>query len=521
MKQSRPREVAAGRQTAKVSSDGFIGKLANLFLPSSDSDKERRRLLKQAGKALRKLGAHYYNPKTEQADTGLAKLFYEFYKAFAPGQRILNNARNSSVLKSIVIDSALSKEQLALKERLSEDSLRKRIEAGNIEKVHLEASSELTSLFACFDINKTKQINDTYGSLSMLLDLILFDYYYFLRKFDPQISESRHDYVPRFRATNSQYVTEDLKEFLEILPAVDLTQNWSQILEILKAYRGVDAVPKDAWKRVSHLIGKLQGSRELELAIQLFTHNPFYKPKLRVYRENVVEAYLSRFKMQIEATLEKLANERKANTRQSLLTQLFGNRSYKRLQNYSEEMNRNFSEQMLGGFTYVLPLNCLYSFLDDYLENELGKTVEFLLIPAKWADNSHSRTISDAFHNLQAVGREIVELDQSLSEEHEFGRRLASVVSRAQKNPQAHYLAKRMIQKINEQSRELVLRASQQAVGLGKELKPIIDDTQGGNSKLIINWRELAGRAKRDLRQTLVSSYKLLYFLVQLFKLYL
>ncbi|MBN1838253.1 MAG: hypothetical protein JW820_20510, partial [Spirochaetales bacterium] len=288
MKQGGPRAASAGRQQQQETSDGLFTKLADLFLGSSDPEKDRRRLLKQSARALRKLGAHYYNPKTEQAEAGLARTFYEFYRAFAPGRRILRNAKDSSVLKSIVVDSTLSKEQLALKEGLSEESLHKRAQGTTFQQLHTEAHNEVSSLLAGFDINKTKQINDTYASLSLLLDLILFDYYYFLRKFDPQISESRLDYVPRFRATNSQHVTEELQQFLEILPAIDLGQDWGQMLEILKSYRGVEAVPRESWRRVTHLIRKLQSSRELELAVQLFTRNPFYKPKPRVYRDNVV-----------------------------------------------------------------------------------------------------------------------------------------------------------------------------------------------------------------------------------------
>jgi hypothetical protein len=192
-----------------------------------------------------------------------------------------------------------------------------------------------------------------------------------------------------------------------------------------------------------------------------------------------------------------------------------------RLHNLSEEANKVFSAKLLGGYRYVLPLNCLHSFLADYLESELGKAVEFLLIPAKWAENSHSRVVSDTFHNLQGIARELQALDVSLSEEHELGRRLASVVSRAQQNQQAQFLARRIIDKVNAQSKDLLLRASQQAVGLGKELKLVIDDTERNNSQLILNWRELASRANRDLRQMLVSTYKLLYFLVQLIRLYL
>ena len=283
----------------------------------------------------------------------------------------------------------------------------------------------------------------------------------------------------------------------------------------------MEAVPRDAWRRVTHLIRKLQSSRELELAVQLFTRNPFYKPKPRVYRDNVVEDFLSRFKLQTEATVQKLAKERKAGKLQSLLTQLFGSRSHMRLANLTEEANNQFAQKLLGGFSYVVPLNCLQSFLADHLESELGRSVEFLLIPAKWADNSHSRAVSDAFHHLQGIAHEITVLDGSLSQEQELGRRLSSVLSRADKNQQAQYLARRMVEKVNAQSKELLLRASQQCVALGKELKLVIDDTQTNNSQLILNWRELVSRANRDVRQKFISSYKLLYYLVQLIKLYL
>ena len=520
MKADGPRNAAADRNREQTASDGLFGKLAELFLGSSDPEKERRRLLKQTGKALRKLNAHYYNPKTEQAEAALARLFYEFYKAFASGQRILRNARNSAVLKSVVIDSTLDKDQLALKESLSEESLRRRTRTGTFEQLRGEVEGQMGSLFSCFDINKTKQINDTYASVSVLLDLILFDYYYFLRKFDPQITETRRDYVPRFRATSAQYVAEELEEFLEILPAVDLAWNWLQVLDILKAYRGVEAVSREAWKRVAHLIRRLQSSRELELAVQLFSHNPYFKPKPKAYRDNLVEEFLSRFRLQTEATLQKLAKEHKTGQLQSLVSSLFDDRSYLRLKHYNEDMNRLFAEKLLGGFTYVLPLNCLHSFLADHMEADLGKAVEFLLIPAKWADNGHSRTISDSSHQLQAISREILALDAGLNPDQELGRRLASVASRSPKNQQAQYLARRIIKKINDQSRELLVKAAQATVLLGKELKLVIDDTKTNNSQLIINWRDLTGRSTRDPRQMLIASYKQLYSLVQLFRLY-
>ena len=84
-------------------------KLADLFTGSFDPQKEKKRMLKSVSRTLRKSGARYYNIKTGRVEPGLAKLMYEFYSALAPAQKILQHAKSSKVLKTIVIESVLNK----------------------------------------------------------------------------------------------------------------------------------------------------------------------------------------------------------------------------------------------------------------------------------------------------------------------------------------------------------------------------------------------------------------------------
>ncbi|UCF96485.1 MAG: hypothetical protein JSV89_15065 [Spirochaetaceae bacterium] len=495
-------------------------KLADLFMGSFDPQREKKRMLKAVSKSLRKIGAKYYNTKTGKVEPGLAKVFYEFYSTFAPAQKILQHAKSSKVLKTIVIESVLNKDQLDLKERLSEESILKRAQNSDYQQLVNEIKIETKDFLSCFDVNSTREINETYHSLSILLNLIHFDYHFFLRKFDPHLPEGKISYAPRFESTNAEHVSDELQEFLEILPLFDPAQNWNALWDMLRTYRSTEIIAKDAWRKLLSLIRKLRRTRELELVVQLIKEDPFYKPKLKQVTENIVDGFLSRTRHNIELTLQKISKQQRSSTIQSLLKSLFGSSSYNRLINYTEESNELIVKKGMGGFTLTLPLNCLHAFLKDVVLGDLRQLVELLLIPAKWTDNSPSKLLSDSFHQLQDLVKELDSFDAKLSEENEEGRRLQSMVSRADKNPQAQYMARKILKKINDGARNMLVRSCQSTITLGKVLKQLYEDYKKPNAQMILNWREINTRAKRDMGQLFVHNYQKLYHFVQLVKLY-
>jgi len=509
-----------GAGSGDNSQTGFMKKLADLFKGSFDPDKEKRRMLRTVAKTLRKSGAKYYNTKTGKVEPGLAKVFYELYSSFAPAQKILQNAKSSKVLRTIVIESVLSKDQLALKERISEEAILKRGQNTDYQQLVGEIKNETREFFTCFDIARTREINETYHSLSILLNLIHFDYHYLLRKFDPHLPEGKTSYNPRFESTNAEHVIGELQEFLEILPVFDPAQNWSSLWDMLRTYRNTEIVAKDAWRKSLTLIRRLRRTREMELLVQLINENPFYKPKTKSEMENIVDGFLSKTRHQIDLTLQKISKQQRSSKIQSLLKSLFSSSSYNRLINYTEESNELFAKKALGGYTLTLPLNCLHAFLKDFLQSDLRQLVELLLIPAKWTDNTPSKLLSDSFHQLQDLLKEIDGFDARLSEEHEEGRRLQGMVSRADKNPQAQYMARKSLKKINDQARNMLVRSCQATITLGKILKQLYEDYQKPSAHMILNWREIGTRSKRDMNQLFVHDYQMLYNYVQLVKLY-
>ena len=76
------------------------------------------------------------------------------------------------------------------------------------------------------------------------------------------------------------------------------------------------------------------------------------------------------------------------------------------------------------------------------------------------------------------------------------------------------------MKKINDGARNMLVRSCQATITLGKVLKQLYEDYKKPNAQMILNWREIGVRSKRDMGQLFVHNYQKLYNYVQLVKLY-
>jgi hypothetical protein len=509
-----------GKKDSSRASGGAFRRLADFF-SSPDPEKEKRRELKGVARALRKINNKLYNPKSDQALPGLAKLFFEFYKVLGPAQTLLAHAKSSAVLRSILIENGLTQDQAALRERLGEQSIRARLSQGMGQTTVEEIRNDLKTFAAIFDPARARQVNELYRCMAILLALVHFDYFMLLRKFDPALREGDYAGSPRFEAINAQYIEGELKDFLEILPAFDPMEDWSGLWQTLKSYRGAEPVAADAWRKLLSVIRRLKRSGELEMVAQLIAANPFFRPTARTYRDNIVEEYLTKLRAETETTLQKVAKEKRTQSIESLTRQVFGGALVNRLANYTEEANSQFAKKMSAGYAFVAPLSYLHAFLVDFVQKELSGTFEALLVRGKWSDTAMAQMLSGGYHELQTIGESLEQFDGELNPESELGRKLTSIAARADKDRQRAYMARRLMNKVNEQARDLLLRSCQHCVTIGKMLKNVVDDVSRGKPQLVLNWNELVSRGQRSLREQLIAQYKKLYYFVQLLKLYI
>lgn len=512
-----PEPVVVQKQDSKKADEpGLFEKLFSFLFTDSDPERQKQRLLKQIGKDLRKSRPKYLNPAQGLAESSLARFFYEFYKAFAPAQVLLRSARESGVLKSIIIELAMTSEQTELKERLSDKSIEERAAQADPSVLATEIKDEARRFIGSFDVNVINEIDATYDRLAVLLDLIEFDFYFLLRKFDSALPEQDFNYRPHFESINGEYVLDELKDFLEVLPAIDPDADWEQLLSILKEYRNVEVVSKEAMRKVLGLLSDVRRSGVLLSIVQFIDKNPWYKPMVKTHRERIVEPYITKVKSQAEMTVEKIAQSRKNQKLQELTTLVFGSSAVSRLSNYSEKTNMTFSKRMLGGFTHVATLNYLKAFLLDYFKKNIREIVDILLIKGKWVTNQPSQTVSEAYHQLLKISESITRFDEALAEDGETGRKMKNVVVKADRDKKAISNLRVILQEINDQAWSLVSEAVQNLVAIAKVLKLVYEDCGKTHAELIINWRELKGMTDKDIRSLISSVYKQIYNFVQL-----
>ncbi len=495
---------------------GLVERLLSFLTGGSDPERRKRRMLKDIAKQLKKQRYKFYRPKGEQALPGLARFFWELYSALGPAQVLLQNADNSGAIKTIIIEESLTAEQQAVREHFDEEAIRRRAQEMNPKELANALKEELVTFFSAFDINTVKTINATYNQLRMFLHLVNFDYYFLLKKFDASLPERNFSYSPRFESINGEYVLDDLKDFLELIPYFDREVDWERLVDVCHAYRNVEVVARPAWRKALARIRDVRRAGVLELMIKHTEKNPNYKPTVRGSNEKIVEPYLTKLKTQTELTIQKIAGERRTAKIDSLTQKVFGTTAISRLKNYTDKANVMFSKKMLAGYTMVAPLNYLKAFYLDYFKRDTREVVDLLLIKGKWSTNLLSQQLSESFHQLLELSDQLIRFDESLGEDGELGSKLKTVLHRADRDKSSLKYLRTQLKDINEQAAGIVNSSAQHLINVGKGLKLAVEDYAKQPHELIVNWKEIEAASDRPIHEKIVEVYKKLYYFIQL-----
>ena len=511
----------AQQKTSLSKTPGFFARLLSLFA-SDDPERKKQKELREITGELKRSRARLYNPIHLTAEPNLARFFWEIYKSVAAAQVLLKGAEVSGALKMALVDLSLSEEQARLRERLTEKSIDDRATRGTDPAgLEAEVKGDIRTLMESIDTNWMNDLDALYNRVLVFLDLVAFDYYYLLMKFDASLPERDFSYTPSFASVDAATVQESLQDFLEILPNVDPEADWDRILAILKEHRGMDVASRDSIRKALGLIRDVQRSGILLRVVRHIVQNPSWKPMSRPHREHIVEPYLARLKAEAETTAKKVAYGRHNEKLEELARAVFGSSGVTaKLSNYSEQSNPEYTEKMLGGFLYVKALNYLRAFLTEHLQKKIRQVVDLLIVKGKWANTQPSNQMSEAFHQLLSVSEKIGRFDEDLAEDGELGRRLKTIALKANRDRKALVQLRSALQQVNDEARVMIGDAVQHFVSLARVLKLAHEDVGKPNPAFLINWKELKPFSDKELRALIAEAYKKIYNFVQLMQMY-
>ena len=494
----------------------ILERVLSLFSGVGDPEAEKRKLLKLIAKDLAKHKYKFYRPRGEDALPALGKFFHDIYKVVAPAQVFLQNAESSAQLKSIVLDSFLDKRMLDFQDRLSDDTITERSKTTPTRELSQQLKDELVNFFAGFDGDRVRAIDSCYNSIIAFTRFVNFDYFFLLKKYDSNLSERNFTYIPKFEAIRAEYIGEDLKDFLEVLLALDFEQDWKSVFNALRSYKGVEVVASDQWSRTVSVLRDVRRSLVFEFMVRHIDKNPDWKPSVHRSDERITEAYLQKLKTQTELAVQRILQEKRNSKIDELAVAVFGSPAISRLKNYTDKANIAFSRKMLGGFTQVQGLNYLKAFLLDFFKKDIRELVDLFLIRGQWSTNLLSQQLSEGFHELMSISEKLMAFDESLADEGELGTRLRSSLAKAERDKDQLKHLRILLKGVNDDAQRMVNGSAQALIAIGKNLKSLLEDYQRVPHVLLINWKELELASEKPIDERVTEVYKKIYHFVQL-----
>jgi hypothetical protein len=114
------------------------------------------------------------------------------------------------------------------------------------------------------------------------------------------------------------------------------------------------------------------------------------------------------------------------------------------------------------------------------------------------------------------VSDKILQFDEELADEGELGTRMRSSLAKADRDKDAVKYLRSALKETNDKATAMISRAAVNLIGVGRQLKNLIEDLAKPHHEILINWKEVEGQSPRPLKAWLVDTYKKLYYIVQL-----
>jgi hypothetical protein len=427
----------------------------------------------------------------------------------------LQNAGRSAQLKQITVEALLDMKFLDARQRLNADHVAERAKTVPITDLSRLLREDLSILAGAFNGDFILRVDRCYNRILSIAQLACFDYYVFLRRFDPGLPEWDFNRSPHFKPVFGNLLMEQIKDFLDIICPIEIDADWSIPLQVLKTYKSVNALKEEQWDTVLSLLQDLRRTSILELMVRHISQDPRWELKPRPPQEHIAAAYLEDRRKEVDSAFSGFLHSQKQNQVSALARELFGDPDIRRLQHYTAQDNEPLIRLGLKGYLYSQILNYLKVFLVEFFQQDIQDICEFLLVRGHWSSMDQSREMSDTYNALLDNTSRLLALEESLGENGEEGARIRAILLKSGKNQSQLKHLNSIVDRINGSAWELLQSTAEALLLLGRQIKDILLDSKK-DGIYIINYRELQRESDPPLTQRLVVIYKRIYTYLQI-----
>ena len=496
--------------------------MSNLFsslFGSGDADADKKRQLKSIAKRLSKSRfKNFYKFSGNEILPPLGKTFYEIYKAIYPVQVMFNTIQNQNLLKHLVIDFALPEDIKKLEETLNEESIKALAKEIPIENLSKQATERLSQFSDYFTLEKITEIDYLYKQFMALRTVASFDYYFLLKKFDKTIREGDFTNPPHFEKINAEYVSNELKDFIESVWEIPFDAEWTNLFKLLKNFKGTEPIQIGLWRKIVARLQTIRLSEAFEMVIRLATSDPGYVPNVQSKNESIVEPYLDSVKNEVEKTIRQLVESAKSAKTNDFASQLFGDVELNQIRNYTDALKPTLERKGISYYLNYQGLNYLKAFLIEVVKKDLREYYDIVIIRGKWTTQSLTTSFSDCYNALLGTSDSITTFDNELAEDGAIGIKIKTMLPKTERDGSSKNIVNRLVTEANETAYTFIMESLRNIVTIGKIVKSLVDDCAKQKPELVSNWKELEHFADTPMKDMSVALYKKIYLFTSLMK---
>ncbi|MDR1636918.1 MAG: DUF5312 domain-containing protein [Treponema sp.] len=499
----------------------FLDKLISFFLRIKNPQTVKKKAMKQLAKEL--LGnrhSRFYRSKIGLVEPDMAVFFFEMYRAISHARVLLNNTAKSELLKELTIEAFLDIKFLDARQRLTAEYVKERAKTTPIAEVSRLLQEDFDILASGIDNELMGNVDRCYNQILALITFSAFDFFFFLRRFDPSLVENNFTARPRFGPVLGRLLVNQIKDFLEVFYAIDPELDWGPPLRVLKLYKnGVDVINPEEWNILASRLRELRRSNILELMIRHIEENPSWQFKPLISSEHIALNYLGTRENEVREAMNGFVRDQKLLQVRDLAQDVFGDPDVRRALYYTPQGSSSFVNRGLDGYTCAEGFNYIKAFLLDIFKKEIQSLCELLLIRGQWYSMDVSREMSESYHVLLDIAARISSFDDSLGENGETGSRLQAMLAKSDRDKSQLRYLKTILNSINREALEFINSSAEALIVIGTTLKNALEDQKNGAGELITNWRSLELIVETPLIKHLLVTHKRIFDFIRLIQL--
>jgi hypothetical protein len=510
--------------TADKKSDNdsnFIQKILEFFTGVNSEERVKQRKLKELRRDLVKSRLKFYNSKKDLVLPAFGQYTYEIYRMSQNFIKFFDVAVHSNTIKTFIIDSMLTPEQVSLKEQLDINTIDQVVKTSTDIKSAIDTVKRTLQQFVkSFTPGQVKDINTTYNQVADLSNLTNFDWYSLLHKFDGSIYEGNFDYKPTFETLDGRYLLDELISLNDYLITANFNNDWKLVIEYVKKISEAPGLVP-ILKKLLHSFRNMKRDDYMTKMIRVISKDPYFKPKSFTSKVRIVQDYVHEFQSGIQRNLEQILKDMKNNKINKLLVDIFQTTAIVRMKHYSQRINEQLEKRGAQPLSYVDPLNYIKAFLLDYCKGEIKPRIDVFIIKGEWHTSGESSNYSSLLEQIITLTNRILEFDNRCAEDDVYGRELKRLSIAVKHDANSSGLMKRLVVKIDGEAYQLLVDSIKFLIDMANRIKVLIDEYGTKKPRMIINLHQIKWDFQGDPKADLTDIYRKLFNFVTLLKNYI